>query len=70
MNALIQELMMSSCQYSIDDFKGNIHNTKMLNTINYSNIINVSSQGSENVSWISTTNKWNNTNTYITSGLL
>ena len=70
MNVLIQELMMSSCQYFTDDFKDNIHNAKMLSTINYPNIINVSSQESENVSWISTTNKWNNTNTYITSGLL
>ena len=67
MNVLIQELMMSSFQYFTNDFKGNIHNTKMLSTINCSNIINVSSQESENVSWISTTNKWNNTNTYTTS---
>ena len=42
MNALIQELMMSSCQYIIDDFKGNIHSTKMLSAINCPNIINVS----------------------------
>ena len=67
MNVLIQELMMSSCQYFTDDFKDNIHNAKMLSTINYPNIINVSSQESENVSWISTTNKWNNTDTYTTS---
>ena len=40
MNALIQELMMSSCQCFTDDFKGNIHST---NTINRPNIINVSS---------------------------
>ena len=40
MNELIQELVMSSCQYFIDDFKGNFHSDKMLNTINYPNIIN------------------------------
>ena len=39
MNALIQELMMSSCQCFTDDFKGNIHST---NTINLPNIINTS----------------------------
>ena len=39
----------------------------MLSTINYSNIINVSSQELENVSWINTTNNWNNTNTYTTN---
>ena len=67
MNELIQELVISSCQNFTDDYKGNIHNTKMLSTINYSNIINVSSQELENVSWINTTNKWNNTNTYTTN---
>ena len=64
MNALIQELMMSSCQCFTDDFKGNIHS---VNTINRPNIINVSSQESENVLWISTTSKWNYTNTLTTS---
>ena len=39
MNALIQELMMSSCQHFTDDFKGNIHSAS---TINRPNIINVS----------------------------
>ena len=36
-NALIQELTMSSCQNFIDDFKGNIHSA---NTINRPNINN------------------------------
>ena len=45
MNALIQELMMSSCQYFIDNFKGNIHSA---NTINRPNIINTSLQESDN----------------------
>ena len=45
MNEFIQELvmssyMMSSYQYFTDDFKGNFHSTKMLNTINYPNNIN------------------------------
>ena len=40
MNAFIQELMMSSCQYFTDDLKGNIRSTKMLHTINYPNITN------------------------------
>ena len=64
MNALIQELMMSSCQYFTDDFKGNIHS---VSAINRPNIINVSLQESENVLWISTTSKWNYTNTHTTS---
>ena len=66
MNAFIQELMMSSCQYFTDDFKGNIHSA---NTINHPNIINTSLQESDNDTWISTTNKWNNSNiyTYTTS---
>ena len=55
MNAFIQELMMSSYHYFIDDFKGNIHS---VSTINHPNIINVSSQESENALWISTTSKW------------
>ena len=38
-NALIQELMMSSCQCFTDDFKGNTHRA---NTINRPNIINTS----------------------------
>ena len=66
MNALIQELMMSSCQCFTDDFKGNIHST---NTINRPNIINTSLQESDDDAWISTTNKWDNSNiyTYTTS---
>ena len=64
MNALIQQLMMSSCQYFTNDFKGNIHSA---NTINRPNIINTSAQESKNVLWISTTSKWNCTNTYTTS---
>ena len=48
MNELIQELVMSSCQNFTNDYKGNIHNTKMLSTINYSKIINVSLQEPEN----------------------
>ena len=67
MNSLIQELMMSSCQNFKDDFKGNIHNTKMLSTINCPNIINVSLQESAHVSRINIINNWNNTNTYTTS---
>ena len=62
MNELIQELVMNSCQYFTDDFKGNFHNTKILNTINYSNIINNSLQESDNDAWINTTNKWGNNN--------
>ena len=67
MNALVQELMMSSCHYFTDDFKGNIHNAKLLSTINCPNIINVSLQESAHVSRINTTNKWNNTDIYTTS---
>ena len=33
MNALIQELMMSSCQYFTDDFKGNIHSVRVQSTV-------------------------------------
>ena len=62
MSAFIQELMMSSCQSFTDDFKGNNHSTKMLNTINYPNIINDSLQESDNDARIDTTNKWNNNN--------
>ena len=64
MNADIQELMMSSCQYFTDDSKRNIHS---VSTINRPNTINVSSQELENVLWISTTTKWNYTNTNTTS---
>ena len=66
MNALIQELMMSSCQCFTDDFKGNIHSA---NTINRPNIINTSLQESDDDAWISTTNKWDTSNiyTYTTS---
>ena len=64
MNALIQELMMSSCQYFIDDFKGNIHSA---NTINRPNIINTSLQESDNDAWINNTNKWDNSNIYTIS---
>ena len=64
MNALIQELTMSSCQNFIDDFKGNIHSA---NTINCPNIINTSLQKSNNDAWISTTNKWDNSNIYTIS---
>ena len=65
---LIQESMMDSCQCFTDVFKGNIHSAKILPTTYYHNILNVSSQESEHVAWISTTNKWNNNNnTYITS---
>ena len=62
MNALIQELMMSSCQYFTDDFKGNIHSA---NTINRPNIINDSLQESDHDAWINTTNKWDNNNNNI-----
>ena len=66
MNALIQEIVMSSCQCFTDDFEGNTHTA---NTINRPNIINTSLQESDNDAWISTTNKWNNSNiyTYTTS---
>ena len=69
MKALIQELMMSSCQYFTDDFKGNTHRA---NTINHPNIINNSLQESDNDARISTTNKWDNSNiyTYTTSKLI
>ena len=65
MNELIQELVMSSCKNFIDDFKGNLHSTKMLNTINYPNIINDSLQESDHDAWINTTNKWDNNNNNI-----
>ena len=66
MNALIQELMMSSCQCFTDDFKGNAHRA---NTINRPNIINTSLQELDSDARISTTNKWDNCNiyTYTTS---
>ena len=63
MNALIQGLMMSSCQNFIDDFKGNIHSA---NTINRPNINNTL-QKSVNDAWIRTTTKWDNINIYTTS---
>ena len=56
MNALIQELMMSSCQYFIDYFKGNIHNAKLLTIQNNPNILNISLQELDNAKWINTTN--------------
>ena len=66
MNALIQEIMMSSFPCFIDDFKGN---TYQANTINRPNIINTSLQESDDDARISTTNKWDNSNiyTYTTS---
>ena len=68
-NVPIQDLMIGSCHYFTDDFRGNIHSTKMLNTINYPNIINGSLQELDNDAWINTTNKWNSNNiyTYTTS---
>ena len=42
-NVLIQDLMIGSCQCFIDIAKGNIHSTKMLTTIDYPNIIIISS---------------------------
>ena len=65
-NVLIQEPRVGSCQYFIDVFKGNVHSAKMFTTTDCPNILNVSSPESEHVTWISTTNKWNN-NTYTTS---
>ena len=69
MNAFVQELIMSSCHHFQDEFRGNIHSTKMLNTINYPNIGSDSLQESSNDAWINTINKWNNSNiyTYTTS---
>ena len=66
MNALIQKLMMSSCQRLTNGFEGNTHTA---NTINRPNIINTSLQKSNDDAWISTTNKWDNSNiyTYTTS---
>ena len=64
MNALIQEIMMSSCQCFTNDFKGNTH---MANTINRPNIINTFLQESDDNARISTTNKWDNSNIYTTS---
>ena len=63
MNVLIQELMTSSCQYFIDDFKGNVHSAS---TINRPNIINTSLQEQNNDAWIFTTNKWDNSNNIYT----
>ena len=68
MNALIQELMMSSCQRLTNGFEGNTHTA---NTINRPNIINTSLQELDNNARISTTNKWDNSNIYpLVSGLL
>ena len=39
-NVPIQDLMIGSCHYFTYDFRGNIHSTKMINTVNYPNIIN------------------------------
>ena len=64
-NIPIQDLMISSCHYFTNDFRGNIHSTKMLNTINYPNIINDSLQESDNDVWINTTNKWDNNSIHI-----
>ena len=62
MNALFQEIMMSSCPCFTIDFKGN---TYQANTINCPNIINTSLQESDDDVRISTTNKWDNSNIYI-----
>ena len=62
MNALVQEIMTSSCQCFTDDFKGNTHTA---NTLNRPNIINTSLQESNDNARISTTNKWDNSNIYI-----
>ena len=66
MNALVQEIMMSSCPYFTDNFKGN---TYRANTINRPHIINTSLQESDDDARISTTNKWDTSNiyTYTTS---
>ena len=65
-NVLVQGPIMGSYQYFIDCFKGNVHNTKMLTILDYPNILTTSSQELEHITWISTTNKWNN-NTYTTN---
>ena len=62
MNALVQEIMMSSCPPFTDEFKGN---TYRANTINCPNIINTSLQESDDDARIRTTNKWDNSNIYI-----
>ena len=59
MNTLVQEIMMSSCQYSIDNFKDN---TDRANTINRPHVINTSLQVSGNDARISTTTKWDTSN--------
>ena len=61
--------MMGFCQYFIDDFEGNTHSTKLLTITNYPNVLNNSLQELDNVAWINTINKWNNSNiyTYTTS---
>ena len=64
MNALIQEIVMSSCQCFPDDFEGNTHTA---NTINHPNIVNTSLQELDDNARISTTNKWDNSNIYTTS---
>ena len=68
-NIPIQDLIIGSCHYFTDDFRGNIYCTKKLNTINYPNIIGTSLQESKNDACINTTNKWDNSNiyTYTTS---
>ena len=59
--------MVGYCQSFTDIAKGNTHSTKTLTTSDCPNIINISSQESAHVTWISTTNKLNNTNIYTTS---
>ena len=55
MNALIQEIMMSSCQCFLDTLKGN---TYTANIINRPNIVNTSLQELDDDARISTTNKF------------
>ena len=64
MNALIQEIVMSSCQCFPDNFEGN---TYTANALNRPNIANTSLQELDDNARISTTNKWDNSNIYTTS---
>ena len=64
MNAIIQEIVMSSCQCFLDNFEGN---TYTANAINRPNIVNTSLQELDDNTRISTTNKWDNSNIYTTS---
>ena len=61
MNALVQEIVMSSCQCFPDTLEGN---TYTANTINRPHIVSTSLQELDDDARISTTNKWDTSNIY------